>query len=461
MRVAMSRWPLPDEIPARVRELAQARGGLLRVRREPEAARPLTHPRRPGRREPAGLERLVLAHRPPERERTRHLRLPRARGPSSSAIAARASSASFPRRSRSTSSATIRPSSTSSSRISGRSRACSRPSASRRDAEAFVRRLVAGAPALSRARARSTRAGCEARHGDAGPRPRGPRRALPGGAALPWRQAASTRARRSVSPASICASSLWRSLSGLVLGARAARTCSQRYRAGRLERVGPGDEASEATLLRALAGQRRRPRRARRCCCSPSAPTTAGSRTSASTSRTRPSRARTRRSPIARPRCCARAPRPARSASLRGARPLAVPAPHAQQGLPAAAREGEALLPAPVRRACTPRSVIQHMAYLARGPRRARADPHAPLGAELRGSCSCLLSLPFLGAALAYDRAPLSVRRRCVRRGARSSPRSAFWYLAVQFAWRRISRSSSRACHASGPASSSATCRSS
>ena len=110
----------PSRAGARARA---ARGELLRVRREPEAARPLS-PGRPWRAAPpasrasssgsSGSRRVIASATPSTRARF-----------ASSATAAPASRASSPRRSRSAPSGTIRPSSTCGSRICGPTRAAS------------------------------------------------------------------------------------------------------------------------------------------------------------------------------------------------------------------------------------------------------------------------------------------------------------------------------------------------
>ena len=77
------------------------------------------------------------------------------------------------------------------------------------------------------------------------------------------------------------------------------------YVAGSVDPVDPADDLSEAGFFYTMESGE--PAAVNRCRCgSPSAPSTAGSRTSASTRRTAPSRSRTRRSTIARARCCGR-----------------------------------------------------------------------------------------------------------------------------------------------------------
>ena len=455
----MSRWPLPDEIPARVRELARARGGLLRVRREPEAARPLTARMDAAPPGAAGLDRLVLRV---DRLRPRayaftyafHARELRFERRSRRGLAPRLSrDVLVPRRSPRSGRA-LPP-----ARGSLDAAAAALSSATRRDAEGWSRRLRGGLPGyLERVLDRlEMQRAPEAGH--AGRVHAGRRRCSRWWFARFVRgQAARRRASRSGWPASICASSLWRVAVGSGPRARGARRARRAIaaaaRAGRAARGGVGGQ-----LLAALAGSDVERRRAARCCCSPSAPSTAGSRTSASTRATGRSRARTRRSADRETEVLAVAARPAPTACVRGRGPLAVPAPPAQQGLPAAAREGEALLPAPVRRRAL-LALIQHVAFLAEGRGRARARSSR---ATRHGTT---LALSLLSPARSSAPPWPTSARRCSSTSP-PPPRWSFvtavvfWYLIVQFVWRGISPSSSPACHASGPASSSAICRSS
>jgi len=80
-------------------------------------------------------------------------------------------------------------------------------------------------------------------------------------------------------------------------------------------------------------------------------------------------------------------------------------------------------------------AVIHHLGLLAKG----RDDADRILtrhSARNYGISLGLLSLPFLGAAMAYERAPLLFDLAAAAEVALTTA-VAFWYLTVQFAWRR------------------------
>lgn len=225
---------------------------------------------------------------------------------------------------------------------------------------------------------------------------------------------------------------LWRALSGLV-GERVSERTLEEYRAGRFGRAMPGDEASEATLLHTLAGQdvaaaeRQVLLLAERAyhdwledvCLDESNEAFEGEGSPFADRETEVLRA-----------CTA----PGAESITRG-RDLS---PFLRRP-----RNKDCLrLLEKVRRYCLRQydlvhssQIIQHIAWLAAG----RDEPDRILtrhSARNYGLAIFLLVLPFLGAAFAYDRAPfwfdLVASAEVV-----TVTVVAFWYLLVKFAWRR------------------------
>jgi len=305
------------------------------------------------------------------------------------------------------------------------------PNASRRDAEAFVRRLVAGLPGhLERVLDRVEQA------------------AKPGTGTL-------TRAQEDLAVLSLVVlrfagdkrleesealrlagfhlrKLLWRSLSGLV-SERVGPDVLERYRAGRLERVGPGEEASEATLLRALAGsdvnlaERQVLLLAERAYHGWLEEVCLDESNAAFESEDSPFG--DRETEVLRACTAPGAQRIVRGRDL---------SPFLRR-----MRNKDCLrLLEKVKLFCLRQydlvhssQLIQHIALLAEG----RDEPEKILTRHSERSYGLLLfflSLPFFGAAVAYDRAPFWFDLVASAEVSLVTA-IAFWYLAVQFAWRR------------------------